>query len=715
MTRFVFDGWMLESTSGELSRGETITRLQEQPLLVLLLLLDRAGEVVTREQLIAHLWPKVIVDFETGLNAVVRRLRIALGDEADKPRYIETIPRKGYRFIGTVESAEVSSHASQTLPAAEARKRKFAVRWALTAATVVMAIGFGGLLLSYEPGAFWNQPPPIRIAVLPFQNMSPDESAAFFADGMHEEIISTLAMRAAALEVVPRTTMMMYRAAPLQRAAGELAATHLLEGSVRKDGSSVRLTVKLIEARSQRYVWSNSYDRELVDALSLQAAVAGDIASQLAVSLAPNSPESITADPDAYEAYLKARLAFRDGDWRRAEEYASEAIRRDASFGAAYAIRAVAGSMEIVFNLDTTEARLQQEFDDLEAARRLLGDNDPQVLIARAYYAGTADRDYARSQALHAAAEAAGLKDPTAMRSKAMLLVVTDRLDEAIAAHRSLAALDPGNFVLVNFMAILLSLAHQPDEALRISELVVERFAGNADAKLTRSRIVFAHSGRTNDWREVYENELPSLSLDRRVLEQFDLLRYERRFDELQNALQMADVEAVSAGTFNSLTLCCVGTRPLAEYRGWTALLQGDGAAAGAEGRAILEFVARQTPNRWNDWYLRLLEAEGLLLEGRRERALVGAREALSLVPRHRNAVNWRYAAAISARIFAWGGASADAVALLEQLDAARPGLSPAEIGRDPLYQVPLSESPQYEALVERLEGQMTSYGARFR
>ena len=550
-----------------------------------------------------------------------------------------------------------------------------------------------------------------RIAILPFANLSPDPTDVFFADGMHEEITSTLANRVAALEVVPRTTMMTYRAreVPIGRIAGDLDADYILEGSVRRDGTSVRLTIQLVDAASQRYLWSRNYDRPLGDALSLQSEVAAEVASRLAIPFGAGHRGSMapTSNPEAYDAYLKARLFYRDGDWSAAAAMASEAIEHDPTFGLAYITRAAAHDMQIVFNLDTSEERLKEQYRDLQHARRLLGDSDPLVLSGQAMFLAIADRDYQRSLAMFAAAEAAGLTDPAALRTRAMQLVVMDRLDDAIVSHQSLAALDPGNFVLVNNMAVLLSLARRSTEAMLVSNLVVDRFPGNAVAELTQARLVFAQTGRTDRWRSAYEKRSRAMNGDRRVMEGFDLLRYERRFAELRNVLQAESAETVSAGTFNSLTLCCVGNRPTAEYRGWAALLSNDPEGAKREGRKVLSHAASERTTRWNDWYLRLLQAEGLLMTGDHRQALIAARAALALVPRSKNAINWRYAAAVAARVFAWGGAPEEAVATLAALDSARPGLRTAEIVHDPLYGVPLEKQPRYRSLRARLEREM--------
>jgi TolB-like protein/DNA-binding winged helix-turn-helix (wHTH) protein len=739
MTRITFDGWTLEPATGELLRGDTKVRLQEQPLQVLIALLSRPGQLITRDELIARLWPADTVAFDVSLNTVVRKVRIALGDDAERPRYIETIPRRGYRFIGSVVSqadrslrelkdADVPSGSAAsesgvpgTPPIAEAFRHspstwstKIALASILVLSAAVAAALLGRHVLSFAPGTAAARTKP-RIAILPFVNLSPDTADAFFADGIHEEIISTLAARARALEVVPRTTMMMYRMspAPLARVASDLNAEYILEGSVRRDSTAVRLTLQLVDGRSQRYIWSRNYDRSIGNALSLQSDVAKDVASHLEIALGPTNHGSTTqtSDPEAYDAYLKARLLYRDGDWSGAAAMASKAIERDQEFGAAYVTRSAAYDMQIVFNIDTSEERLEAQSRDLTRARQLLGDDDPLVLTAQAMFLAIGDRDYGAALDRFAAGEAAGLKDPAVLRTRAMQLVVMGRLDEAIASHRALAALDPGNFVLVNSMAVLLSLAHRPGEAKLVSDLVLEGFPENAVAQLTHARLMFAYTGRTDRWRAAYEKTLPTLNVDRRTMEQFDLLRYQGRFAELRSVLEAERDQTIGAGTFNSLTLCCVGKRPLAEYRGWTALLMNDVEAARREGREVLGYAKSVRPTRWNDWYLQLLRAEGLLMTGDRSAAVRAVRASLELVPPTKNAVNWRYAAAVAARIFAWVDASDEAVATLEALDAARPGLCPAEITHDPLYQMPLERYPRYESLRARLEREMNLVG----
>lgn len=224
-----------------------------------------------------------------------------------------------------------------------------------------------------------------RVAILPFENLGPDPANAFFTDGLHEEILSTLARRAPGLEVISRSTMMMYRLKPkpLAEVARELRATHLIEGSVRREASQVRLTLQLIDARTDGHEWSQNYDRTLANALTLQSEVAGEVASQLSVQLAggPQLAARPTKDPEAYDLYLKARLAAQLTSpyvplarLRNVEDLLTRALARDPSFARAYVERLSVRMSLFDWNYETSEAHVRRAGEDLAAAKRLAPD-----------------------------------------------------------------------------------------------------------------------------------------------------------------------------------------------------------------------------------------------------------------------------------------------------------------------------------------------------
>src|SRR5262245_51214324 len=265
-----FDGYQVDLRSGELRQGEVCVRLQEQPLQILGLLLERAGDIVTRDELRARLWPDgTIVDFEHSVNAAIKRLRAALGDTAERPRYVETLHRRGYRFIATIESgpdnpvrARIGRHAPVD-----------------------------------------DRP---RLVVLPFTNLSDDPAQEYFSDGLTEEIIAQLGQRSGRhLGVIARTSAMALRhTGRTAREIGQcLRADYLIEGSVRRERDRVRITAQLIETMGETHLWAESYDRDLVDCLAIQAEVAARVAQSLALELLPerNAGAGRTRHPGAYQ------------------------------------------------------------------------------------------------------------------------------------------------------------------------------------------------------------------------------------------------------------------------------------------------------------------------------------------------------------------------------------------------------------------------------
>src|SRR5689334_8827801 len=239
VTSVRFASFELDVRSRELRRGGHRVRLQDQPFEILRLMLERPGDVITREELQQRLWPEgTFVDFEHSLNAAVKRLRTALGDDADNPRFVETLPRRGYRFIAPLESAD--GEASVT-----------------------------------------SNPVCPRLAVLPFSNLSDDSSHEYFSDGLTEELIAQLGPRCRGrLSVIARRSSSVFKGT-LQRAceiASILNVDYLLEGSVRRDGRRVRITVRLVEGTSETDLWSETHDRTVDDWLSVQADVAAHVA-----------------------------------------------------------------------------------------------------------------------------------------------------------------------------------------------------------------------------------------------------------------------------------------------------------------------------------------------------------------------------------------------------------------------------------------------------
>lgn len=309
-----FGPFEFDADAGELRKGGQRINLHGQPLEILAVLLERAGQVVSRDELRTRLWPSdTFVDFDHSLNAAVNKLREALGDSAVSPQFIETIPRRGYRFSAVIRktpNSAVSANAQQPVALAsaglaEARRRRHRVTLAIAIAllTVSLTVGIFALRRPAVPAVS-------SIAVLPFSNLSRDSSQEYFADGMTDTLITDLA-QIQALRVISRTTAMQYKATKktLPQIAQQLGVEAVVEGSVQRSGDHVRVTAELVYAPRDRLLWAQSYERDLRDVLALENEVAQAIVKQIHGQLKPGvlarSHAIRPVDPEAQEDYLK--------------------------------------------------------------------------------------------------------------------------------------------------------------------------------------------------------------------------------------------------------------------------------------------------------------------------------------------------------------------------------------------------------------------------
>jgi TolB-like protein/DNA-binding winged helix-turn-helix (wHTH) protein len=703
----------------------------------LLFFLEHPGELLDKSTLMAAIWPKVVVE-ENNLNQHISALRRVLGERPEEDRrFLVTVPGRGYKFVAAVrqvfdtpkEEPHTADAVARVSTAAVAEADVGAsvtpkgVRWGLGAAGVILA----GALLWYGKDVVVRQAVPAhhpptatsievvpvhkpRLAVLPFENLSPDPSNAFFTDGLHEEILSTVAQRVPGVEVISRTTMMSYRAGPpkpLAVMARELRASHVIEGSVRREGNKIRLTLQLIDARTDGQIWSASYDRTLADTLTLESQVAEEIARQLPAQLARTGgkPAPIR-DTEAFDLYLKGLLALRTylgslEDFRQIEALFTGAIAREPDFALAYAQRARARTIRFIASLDTSEASVSKIRSDLETARRL-APQDPIVLAVAAYFL-MCENDTSGALELFAAAEAAGLADAETLIPKAHLLLRRSRIAELNATVQRMLALDPADPLVIQFAFYHLYRAQQPLDALKAAEYArvsfPQLYAG------ARAYLLADFAGRTEElhsFLERYEPMSGPLWLGPELSDYFTLLTYEHRYAELKALLDRVPV--ASGPYFTGVDYGPVGQTPTALPRGWTDLLLADKAAAARDGQAVLRFVQQQVRSNWNTVYLDSLEAAGSVFVGDCERARATGKAALSHVARADNAVIWNTTAMDVARTMAWCGGEADAIALLQQVSVGKPGIGPGAITRDPLLTVPLGRLPAYRALADHLE-----------
>jgi TolB-like protein/DNA-binding winged helix-turn-helix (wHTH) protein/Flp pilus assembly protein TadD len=510
-TRFgIFEA---DPRSGMLTKAGQRIRLQEQPFQLLSALLERPGEVVTREELQGRLWPRTVIDYDHGLNKAVSKIREALGDSADNPRFVETIARRGYRFLADVAIVD-ESHigAIAASPAANApNPEDRADRAAGRPRTLVLAVAsLLLLLLSAAALLTWlyawpaGTPAIHSLAVLPLVNMSDDASQDFFADGMTDELITQLG-RISTLRVISRTSAMTYKSAhkPLATIARELNVDAIVEGSVLRSGERVRITAQLIRAPDDNNIWADSYEGDVRSTLMLQDKVAHAVADQVRATLKhgqqPAAERTRAVDPLAYENYLKGRyfLNKRTSDGlRTAIKYFRQAIETDRNYAEAYAgladTYALAGDWEYgvlstreAFPKATAAASKALELDNT------LGEAHTSLAFALDLYGW--DWDVAGSEYEAAIRLSPGYA--TAHHWYAWHLMLMGRKTEAIAELRQAESLDPLSLIVSADIADALSINHDFDAAIEQSRRTLElepRFAighyqlGQALAQLHR-------------------------------------------------------------------------------------------------------------------------------------------------------------------------------------------------------------------------------------
>jgi serine/threonine-protein kinase len=690
----------------------------------LLYLVEHRGEVVEKAALLEAVWPNVVVE-ENNLNQNISVLRRTLGESAGEHRFIVTVPGRGFRFVAPVSVLPESPGTAPPPATPENSPVTVASRrgWVVSAATALLLLAgawfyFGQLkpapATTATDATKREQLHKPRLAVLPFDNLSPDPELAFFADGLHEEILSTLARRAPGLEVISRTTMMSYRESPksVQQLAQELSADYVIEGSVRRDAAQVRLTLQLIDARADRHLWSQNYDRTLSSVLTLQSDVAGEVATQLSVRFVGGADGVAppTRSPEAYDLFLRAQVLRQFvTPFSPAEHFAEveglydRAIAIDPSFALAITQRVGFRTAMFSYNYDTSEELANKVRDDVAAAKRLAPD-DPNVLAADAISWMFIERNLPRALSSFEAAEAAGLAEPMMLGAKVQLLSRMGHADAARRLSNRILALDPANPLLIGVGGFYTAMDGHLADGLRIIERGRTLYPEHLALNVQRAIFIFFNTGRSDELRVTLDNastKFPTLAL---LDQHFLLLSYERRFDELRRLLDtvqessMRVVTGVGPGPYYG-----VGRRPTAQYRGWAALLSGDRVAAAREGQLVLDFVASERETPHNKWFLRLLAADGHTFLGQRERAFVAADEAVALYPAEGDTIGFSVARA-AARVYAQLGAEDRAMEILER---DRRLLGPAQISRDPFFDSSLAKNPRYRALVERLESQM--------
>jgi TolB-like protein/DNA-binding winged helix-turn-helix (wHTH) protein len=393
--RVAFRPFEASLSEHELYKGGKRLHLQDQPFRLLAMLLERPGELVSREEVRQRLWPDGhFVDFNEGIDTAVRKLRYALGDSATAPRFIETVPRRGFRFIAPIESAQPDT-AAATLPVPHLDPGLSPWNLAAVTSAVVSLVLIVVLMVWHsrrsgaDAASAGSGGGLIRtLAVLPLEELSSDRSQDYFADGMTDELITRLG-QVDSLRVISRTSVMQYKGTrkPLPQVARELNVDAIVEGTVVRSGDQVRITAQLIQARNEKHLWAQNYQGDMRDVLALQNQIASAVAKQIKLTL--NLREGIRTgiespiNPQAYESYLKGEYLlnrFTAESVQKALDLFQLAIEQDPNYVPAYV--KLAGCNEILANMNVIPKKVAYTKAEQLIARAL--ELDPQFSAAHA-------------------------------------------------------------------------------------------------------------------------------------------------------------------------------------------------------------------------------------------------------------------------------------------------------------------------------------------
>ena len=501
-----FGEFELDSSRFELRRNGRPLKLERIPMELLILLAEKDGHVVTRQEIVERLWGRdIFVDTEHGINTAVRKIRAALREDADKPRVIQTVPGKGYRFLTEVKRGngdllairpEADPKPLAESPPASTESRDWSRRWwavSLAAAGLCLlagaVLGFNAAGLRDRLFPAKSEVPIHSIAVLPLANLSNDPSQEYFADGMTDELITEIA-KFTRLRVISHSSVARYKGTqkPLTEIARELGVDAVVEGSVTRSGNRVRIATRLIDARSERNLWAQSYERDVLDVLTVQQEVAAQVTSELGVELP--SPDRTTpqnnrvVDAEAHEAYLRG-LFYWDQinceSFRKSLAYLQQSAAKDPTFAPVWV--GLAKSYSLLGDFDCAsklEVIPKAKGAALKAIELDPGSGAPHCWLARIAF--SYEWDWAKADKEFQTAIALDPNDAISHGAYARFLIAQKQREQAFVEIRKALELGPTSLMTNENATYFYYLARDFDKAIEQGKQTVELYPNSPAA-----------------------------------------------------------------------------------------------------------------------------------------------------------------------------------------------------------------------------------------
>jgi TolB-like protein/DNA-binding winged helix-turn-helix (wHTH) protein/Tfp pilus assembly protein PilF len=502
LATYRFGPYELRTQSRELFKLGTKIRLRPQSYQVLQLLVERAGDAVSREELHSVLWPAAMVnDFELGLNTCIKELRGVLSDSATEPRYIQTLPKVGYRMLRSVtieppaEVTEAAPNSAESVTEESPRsasepdpRRSTAAtwKWAVAAVLALLLIAgtFAYLRWSSARQRATASTARTMLAVLPFENLTGDPTQDYFSDGLTEEMITQLGrLDPQHLGLIARTSAMHYKndRKGLAEISKELGVQYVLQGSVRRDAGNVRITAELIQAKDQTHIWSEEYDRQLSNLLTVQSEIAQQIAREIKLTLRgePSAPPAAVLSPSSYQAYdlyLEGRYFWNKRtaqSLQRAAEYFQQSIDKDPNYARSYAGLADSYAMMSSYDVLPPEAAMPEARAAAQSAIKL-DDGLAEAHVSLAVIAQNYDWDWNTAEKEYRRAIELDPNYATAHHWYAEELALTGKFDEAFGEIERARQLDPLSLIIAADRGAILYFSRQYAPAVAQFNSVLE-------------------------------------------------------------------------------------------------------------------------------------------------------------------------------------------------------------------------------------------------